>query len=447
MLIRKIRLSEEGFVRGLIVFQIVLVLSFLFLIDNFRVPSLISYVTDLVWLTLLMAIAVNRRKVPFLRSFKNWIGFFLLYTLLTLLMNQQSFMLYLWGLRNNFRFYVFFLACVLFLKKRDVDTALRIIMLFYWINLLLCLYQYYVLGKAADALGGIFGIQTGCNAHMNLYLVIVCTYQILSFLQKKTGFLKFIAVIAVGCFLAALSELKIFFVEVCLITVLSALFTRFSWRKLALIVGCIAALIVTVNLLYIIFPEWENFFTLERIYNNVTDHNGYTGTGDLNRLSAISSINKRFFNGDARLQLFGYGLGGCEYSSNFDFLMSRFYTVYSRLHYVWLSNAWMYLETGYIGLVFLNGFFLVCFAVSFKIKPRTDEERVIINLARIISLCSVIMAFYNVSMRVECGFLAYFILALPLILNKDRNADELSDAVASAEANRVSCAGKSPSCG
>jgi hypothetical protein len=427
MLTKRIEFTEESFPRRLIVLQIIIVLSFLFLIDNFGFPPLISYLTDVIWLILLIAIIVKRRKVAYLRACKNWIALFLLFTLLTLIINQQSFLLYLWGVRNNFRFYVFFLACVLFLRRKDVDSALRIIMVFYFINFFLCLYQYYVLGKAADDLGGIFGIQTGCNAYMNLFLVIVCAYQMLKFIQKKIGFLKLLTVVAIGCYLAALSELKIFFVELCVVTALAVLLTKFSWRKLFLIVGCIGLLLLAANLMYTLFPQWENFFTIERIYNNITDASGYTGTGDLNRLSAISSINKRFFNGDLFLQLSGYGLGSCEYSLNFDFLLSRFFSVYSRLHYVWLSNAWMYLETGYIGLVFLNGFFVLTFVISSRIKPGNDEESVAINLARIISVCAVIMAVYNASLRDECGYLVYFVLSIPLVLNKERAEPDLAD--------------------
>ena len=446
MLTRKIRFSEEGFIRGLIVLQIIVVLSFLFLIDNFHFPSWISYITDLIWMTLLISILFNRRKIPYLRGFRNWIVFFVLYTVLTLIIYRQSFLLYLWGARNNFRFYVFFLACVLFLRRKDIDAALKIIMVFYYINFVLCLYQFYVLNKSMDGLGGIFGIQTGCNAYMNLFLVIVCTYQILSFLYKKTSIIRFLAVIAIGCYLAALAELKIFFVEICLVAVLTALFTRFSWRKLVLLVGCVGALLLAVNLMYTIFPQWRNFFTFEKVYSNVTDLNGYTGTGDLNRLSAISSINQRFFNGDVFRQLFGYGLGSCEYSSNFDFLMSNFYSVYSRLHYVWLSNAWMYLETGYFGLFFLNGFFIISFIVGSRIKPGNDDEYIAVNMARVIALCSIVMAVYNVSLRVECGYLAYFVLSLPLIINKERIAEVHPVAVSapSAAGNRSSYIRKKP---
>ena len=418
----KARLSEDSFMRRLIFFQLLLVLSFLSLIDNFRVPSFISYLTDVVWLILLAAVLVNRRQVAGLKIFKSWIAFFLIYTLLTLLIRQQSPMLYLWGLRNNFRFYVFFLACVLFLEKRDIDTILKIFMVFYVINFLLCLYQYYLLHQYADTLGGIFGIQPGCNAHMNLFLVIVCTYQMLCFLHKKSGLAKLLAVLAVGCYLAALSELKIFFVELVVVTVLAVLLTKFSWRKVFLLVGCFGALLLAVNLLYTIFPQWENFFTLEKIYNNITASSGYTGTGDLNRLSAVSTINARFFDGNPSLKLFGYGLGSCEYSSNFEFLLSGFYRIYHRLHYVWMSNAWMYLETGYVGLVFLNGFFIISFYIGSRMKPATSEEHIAVNLTRIISVCAVIIAFYNVSLRVECGYLAYFVLSLPLILQKDRDA-------------------------
>ncbi len=421
MLVEEISISKDRLPRRLIIFQVVFILCFLFLIDILHFPSSISYLTDIIWIMLFILIIINRQKIAFLKFYRNWILLFFAYTMMMLIINQQSLLLYLWGLRNNFRFYVFFLACVLFLKSKDINSILKIMIFFYYINFFLCLYQYYALDKHGDALGGIFGVQQGCNSYLNLFLVIICTYQTLNYICKKVSFIKCASVIAIACYLAALSELKIFFVEIIAIVILTVLFTRFSWRKLVLIASSVLILILAINVLFVIFPQWRNYFTFDSIYRYATDSRGYTGAGDLNRLTAITQINRLFFNNSLSQQIFGFGLGSCEYSSKFEFLTSHFYNVYNHLHYIWLSNAWTYLETGYVGLLFFNGFFILSFLISFRVKSRFDGGNVMINLARIVAVCCIIMAIYNVSLRVECGYLAYFILSIPLILYKDKN--------------------------
>ena len=52
-------------------------------------------------------------------------------------------------------------------------------------------------------------------------------------------------------------------------------------------------------------------FSCEGIYNIVASKDGYTGTGDLNRLTAIQTIYEKFFRTIPE-KLFGYGLGNCE---------------------------------------------------------------------------------------------------------------------------------------
>ena len=84
----------------------------------------------------------------------------------------------------------------------------------------------------------------------------------------------------------------------------------------------------------------------------LTRESGYTGFGDLNRLTAITSINRLgLFQSSLLNQILGLGLGGAEYSAGISFLQSAFYRSYEYLHYYWLSHAWMYIECGYLGLI------------------------------------------------------------------------------------------------
>lgn len=95
--------------------------------------------------------------------------------------------------------------------------------------------------------------------------------------------------------------------ELILIIILATLFTKFTWRKLFIIVGGVVFICMGVTALLAIFPEWAQHFSVEGIYNIVASKDGYTGTGDLNRLTAIQTINEKFFRTIPE-KLFGYGL-------------------------------------------------------------------------------------------------------------------------------------------
>ena len=58
----------------------------------------------------------------------------------------------------------------------------------------------------------------------------------------------------------------------------------------------------------------SDFFSLEKILYHATKSEGYTGHGDLNRLSAIGTLNGSIFSGNLFKQLFGLGLGATEFA-------------------------------------------------------------------------------------------------------------------------------------
>jgi hypothetical protein len=153
---------------------------------------------------------------------------------------------------------------------------------------------------------------------------------------------------------------------------------------------------------------------------------GYTGSGDLNRLTAITSINKlEFFKESFTHRLFGIGLGGAEYSSSSAFLQSIFYRQYQYLHYYWFSHAWMYLECGYIGLIgYIFGFFsnvLVGIKVIRSMK-RSYKDTSAVMTGVILSIMTALLYIYNQSLRLEAAYMLYFTFAAIFIEKRELNA-------------------------
>lgn len=401
---------------------LIIVMPFLFGTLNglLGLPWSIRYLIDVAWFALLLMMVVYRQKLQWRNTRKIiiWVVLFLIYTAMVYLPQYQNGLYYLWGARNNFRFYAAFLAFSVFLSSRDIDDYYRLFDRIFWLDVVVSLIQFFILDMDGDQLGGVFGAETGANGYTNVFFCIILTKSVIFYLSKKeklsTCAWKFIAAMIV----AAMAELKFFFVESVMIIVLAVLFTDFSWRKVLIIVGGFVGVLAGAALLVQIFPGFAGFFTLEWLWEKAVSNKGYTSSGDINRLNAIPVINDQFLkNGWARL--FGLGMGNCE-TSTFSFLNTPFFEKYSDLHYTWLSYAMMYLECGWIGLAFYFGFFvLVYYKVKKFERASTTTEKAYCRIARIMAVLCAVISIYNSSLRTEAAYMAYFVLAVPFCIRRE----------------------------
>lgn len=400
---------------------LVIVFPFMFgtINDLIGLPWGIRYVIDLAWFALLMMMVVYRQRLSWhnTRNLITWIILFLIYTSLTYLPQYQSGLYYLWSVRNNFRFYIVWIAFCVFLSDTDIEKSFRLFDKIFWINLVVSLVQFFILEKEQDHLGGLFGVEEGSNGYTNIFFCIILTKSIVFYLSKKeklsTCIWKFIAAMVI----AALAELKFFFVEAAIIIVLAVLFTDFSWRKVLVVVGGFAGVLAGVALLVRVFPGFAGFFTWEWLWENAISSKGYTSSGDMNRLNAIAVSNELFLK-NVWMRLFGLGMGNCE-TSSFAFLNTPFFENYGDLHYTWLSYAMMYLECGWIGLIFYFGFFVMVYFKIRKIEQNcSPTAKNYCRIARVMAVLCVVISIYNSSLRTETGYMAYFVLATPFCINR-----------------------------
>lgn len=409
--------SQPGWLMWLLIISL---FTFGTLFDFLHLPNLLKYSLDAAWILLLGYMLLFSKAISpqNIRPLILMILAFFLYSLIVYVFRYQSLLFYLWGLRNNFRFYVAMFAFALFMDSEDGERYLQLFDKLFWVEILVCLFQYFFLGFRGDFLGGLFGVVSGTNGYLNIFFLIITARSILLYLNKmeSTGscLMKCCAILLV----AALAELKFFFVEFCAIVVLAVMITNFSWRKLLITLASLAGVSVAIMLLGVIYPFFKDVFSVEGLWELATSEQGYTFRGDLNRLTAISGINKRFFE-DLSDQLFGYGLGNCDYSS-FDFLCTPFYNNYGWVHYHWFSTSFIYLEMGWIGLVFFFGFFILNYRKIEKLQKEGRGNLIHCQLARIMSLCCILVAIYNSSLRMESGYIMYFVLALPYMKKREK---------------------------
>ncbi len=383
-----------------------------FLLDFLGLPSFIKYTIDAAWVLATLLIFL-RKKVVFN---KNLIPFviiscvFFAYTLIGYIFNYQSVLYYLWGFRNNFRFYfVFIIFCMLFTED-DIKNCLKLLDILFWINALVTMFQFFVLGYNQDNLGGIFGVERGCNAYTIVFFSIIISKSILMFMSKREGFVLCFAKIAVTLIISAMAELKFFFVVFVIILILSTFLTSFAWRKFIVLLFAALFILIASSFLTYTFGEGSEI-TIERLFEIATSEN-YSSNEDLGRLTAIPTLSRTLLT-DVSDRLFGLGLGNCD-SSNFAVFNTPFYQTYGDLHYIWFSAVFMFLETGFVGLSIFVLFFVACFVFAL-VKKKEAENPLYCQMAMIMSVLCVFIIFYNASLRTEVGYMVYFVLALPLI--------------------------------
>lgn len=401
--------------------QILVVLCVFGLIDFLHFPNVLRYTMDLI---LLYTIVKSIGKIN--RTFRrNYGTFFLLLLILIFstslfggIINSISPLYYFWGFRNYSRFYLFFIVSVVLLGESDIDKLVSMIEKVFFINVIICTIQYFIMGLNGDFLGGLFGRQQGCNAYMNILLCIVWASQLGKYVMRKSSLI-YTAMIAIGClYLATLADIKLYFIEFVLFIFVAILSKKLTLRNLKIVLLGLAAIGLATFLLTVLVPDSLDFFLDAKTRSFYLGGNGYTNTGDLNRFTAIEKIYSKFFENLPLNNFFGFGLGSCD-TSNFTFLQTPFYTTFGYLHYRWFSHAWIYLEQGWIGLILIFLFFFAMLFYMIYVKKQIVRTDLWI-IAVLCWMSSFIGLIYNSATQTEACYLIALICAVPFVLMKDR---------------------------
>ena len=194
-----------------------------------------------------------------------------------------------------------------------------------------------------------------------------------------------------------------------IILVFATFFTRFSWKKV-LIIFISLLLIQISNEILLSFVDSE--ISIEKIISLITA-TSYSSGMDIGRFSAISTISD-LFHTDFLEKLFGMGLGNCD-TSTFEICNTPFYKTYQGLHYNWFSSAFLYLETGWVGLLLTLAVFVLCFVMAVRKRKSGACNELHCLISMVMSVICFVLIFYNSSLRMEIGYMAYFALALPFV--------------------------------
>ena len=198
------------------------------------------------------------------------------------------------------------------------------------------------------------------------------------------------------------------------------------------IVGAVFLLFVSLQIYAALFPYVD--LSIEAFLNEGSS----TGGGyNISRLNAFSEINTIFFHDSFLKNLFGYGFGNCEYST-INIFCSDFYKLYGFYNYRWFANQWIFLETGYAGVISFCSFFVISFIISFKnSKNIVVKNKSLIETGIIMTIICLISFFYNSLLKADYGYIAYFSLAIIGLVIKFQNNDKANRIVYETEKCKI----------
>ena len=395
-----------------------------FLTELLPIPDAIKFLCDGFLVLLLLKLfsqrftKIDNYSMPFVVI----VGLFFFITLVGYLFNYQSVFYYLWGLRNNIRMFVAFFAFAYLADWEDAKGWIKALDVLFVINFAVVILQYFS-GYGQDYIGGIFGTSKGCNGSLLIFLCIVFAKTILSFMRGEEKMSKCIFVSVASLLVSTLSELKMFFILFILILFMASFMTAHSIKKTLFFAFGAVLVVLFGTLLTVLYKDFTDFLSFDSLIKALTD-TGYATDEDIGRFTALPVISQRFLHGFFR-KLFGLGLGNCD-SSSLSMFNTPFFESHQTVHYSYFSYAFLFLETGFVGLALYASFFVASFFVSRKLKKLEMADEFACQMSIILSVISLILLVYNSSLRMEIGFMLFFVLALPIIsANEQRESDDV----------------------
>lgn len=324
--------------------------------------------------------------------------------------------LIVWAIRNTFRLFGFFFSCAILLDRSDIDRIFRLLFGLQVVNLAVSLVQFGAMGIRQDDLGGIFGIGEGCNAYSNVFFAMLLVYYSFKWLDgEKGGSTRFYFVVISTLVLAALAELKVYFIEFVLLVSFVVVMRASKARAYIAVAVCICALVAGLQVFKAAFPD---------AYRDLMDFDkmaAYSSEGmagyELSRFGAFDQIDRIIFGQDPLKELFGIGFGAAEESSLAIFT-SDFSKEWGWLNYRWFTHQMAFIETGYIGFGLFVSLFISYAIWMIRAAKSSLQEKTSIQFSLVMTLLTVINIWYNCATRIESCYFIAFALAVGLISYK-----------------------------
>jgi hypothetical protein len=409
--------------KSLVVFVLFFTVVMEALIAEVHFPESIRYINDLfVFILFLVMIAKPKRTIR--RTCCRvllWLTFFIVLAFtMSAAIRGVTPILYLWAIRNTFRGFVFFYACITFLDREDLPDIFDKLFVLQVVNLLLALYQHFALGLVRDSVGGIFG--HGNGAGVNTFNALIVAYYLNRYIEGKEPAWKLIAVSVSAMIIAALAEEKASYLYLLIVFCIGLIFTKMNARAAVALLVAVIAGCIGIGLIQSLFPEViDQMGSFDAIdgYLTATYADGYV----IPRIGAFKYITNMFFQNDPIGLLLGVGFGNGE-TSSFASLNGPFYLMYGWMHYRWFTHQWVFVECGWIGFISYLSFFVALGIWLLKERFVADDNQakpyLVMGIA--LTIITIISIWYNATLKVDMCYLAFFSLSIGIVSLNTREA-------------------------
>ncbi len=326
--------------------------------------------------------------------------------------------LVLWATRNTLRFFAFYVACVVYLDRRDIDRIFSAFFVVQILSFLIALYQYYVLKFHMDNLGGIFG--HGNGAALNTFQAMLFSYYLCGYLKKKQPLLKIVVVLTTSVIIAGLAEEKAFFAYLVVSATGCLLFNKLSLKGLVTTVLIVAAVPVGITLLSTANGSWN----LNVLTDFGTAMDYMNSAYKISRLNPFPQINGLFFQDDLLKKLLGVGFGGAESCEASALLTSDFFRQYAYLQYSDFTQQKILIETGLLGFGSYLCFFIANIASVWKKARACKRDDYRFRSAAVFGAVAILSCWFSGALIFGDAYLVFFGVAAGAVMCKPCDRDE-----------------------
>ncbi len=326
----------------------------------------------------------------------------------------------LWGLRMVLRYLLLFIIVYRFFHSVDVNKVKKILISFFWINIVIVCFQYFIEGRSGDDLVGSFTNNGELFVFCLLCSFIISKEFFIGCLPKKS-FLLFIAAVM---FIAMAAEIKLIYFALPLAIYATYVFTKKFSIKHILILGIayfslVPAMKATISLMY--GEDYvNNVFDVEAIQEETT-HAYNLSSLDLsfNRSTCVEKATVLFLTEPFHL-LFGYGIGSGNTSQQFNTWIGQTYS--STTSYNWFTPSWLLIEFGWVGFILWILILLLLAKRFYSIYSRSTDDGVKYwsSIGFLSVLFTFLIAWYN-NIPYYNAYILYFFWALCFVGIRERN--------------------------
>ena len=360
-----------------------------FLVDEFNLPQVVQYIPDILALFILLKIInqVLKTKKQINNSILKYIIALLFCQIVALILNDYSLLIFIWGCRNLYRFFIVFVGFQYLYTNMDYSKLIKYLKVFVIFQLFVILFQSLRYSDW-DYISGFFG-HSGTGLMLVYLMFIFCFFLSSYFHKKMNGYslLLFLLIIFIPLILGSVKAAFFYIPTIIFIMFVFSPVIKKNYKtkiRNVIIISIFIPLftLMSVTLFLKVFSSNSEFSQISQLYSlkyisSTVASGSYNGDGNsINRLNGVSIINSLILD-NAQKKIFGVGIGNASPNKH-TILQGNYFKIFSRLNYFWFFIPYFVLENGFLGTSIFFIIMISLFIKCSKIYKKTEivEEKI-----------------------------------------------------------------------